>query len=253
MKIAVYTAIFGDKDKLLVPIDYIETDNIDYFVFTDSHLLNCYPYKTMERSLKFNDFTKNAKYYKILADPILKGYDIHIWHDGNIQMIHSKINELIDLSKNTFLTTFKHPNRNDYYSEAMTCIRVGKDHSLRILKQSLVYFFDGLPAHHGMFSTGIIVKNYSHNAKGLLEFWWKQTEKYSRRDQLSLAYSILKTDSQVKLLEDDIFNNIYSTYHPHNYTHYHEKRKIKLTNTFFLKQVSFKIVKLLRKIKKITQ
>nr|WP_321244293.1 glycosyltransferase domain-containing protein [uncultured Psychroserpens sp.] len=251
MKIAVYSSVFGEKDDLRAPLNYNDSDHIDYFLFSDTDVKTVEPYTFQKKPIVFNDIAKNARYFKIFGDDLLKDYDVLIWHDANIQIDHSKILTIIEHSKNTFLTTFTHPDRDDYYSEAMTCIRVGKDHSLRILKQSLVYFFKGMPAHNGMFSTGILIKNYKHEPNGLLRLWWKQTEKYSRRDQLSLAYSVFKTKSIVTVLEDNIFKNEYSIYHTHNYSQYKQQGRAKLKNYKFLRQISFSLVKGLRKLKKI--
>lgn len=251
MKIAVYTSVFGDKDDLKPPLNYSKNTTIDYFLFSDNEAKIVEPYTFQKKPIVFDDIAKNARYFKILGDDVLNMYDVLIWHDANIQIDHSKIVDIIERSANSFLTTFTHPNRDDYYSEAMSCIRVGKDHSLRILKQSLVYFFNGMPAHSGMYSTGILIKNHQYKSNGLLKSWWKQTEKYSRRDQLSLAYTVYKTKNIVTVLEDDIFNNEYSVYHVHNYSEYKEKGKSKLKNYRFLRQISFSLVKLLRKLKKI--
>lgn len=250
MKIAVYTALFGNKDVLYPPLHYTEIDKVDYFIFTDDSSININPYKVVEKPLVFNDVAKNARYFKILGDDLLKAYDILIWHDANIQICHDIIPELIKKSQHTFLTAFIHPTKNDFYSEAMSCIRTDKDFSLRILKQVFFYFFQGLPAHNGLCSTGILIKNYKFKANGMLQFWWEQTLKYSRRDQLSLAFTVYKTEINLGIIQENIFGNKYSKYHLHNYNHYNERFNIMRYNYLVLKKISFYIVKTLRKIKK---
>ena len=74
MKIAIYTALYGEKDVLRQPLDYFENTHIDYYIFTDKDSHNTPPYKTFVRPAKFPDVAKNARYYKILGDPILKEY-----------------------------------------------------------------------------------------------------------------------------------------------------------------------------------
>lgn len=251
MKIAVYTSLYGEKDILRSPLGYVADTLIDYYIFTDVASLNITPYKTIIRPAKFTDIVKNARYFKILGDDLLKPYDILIWHDANIQLHHDTLHELIEKSQNTFLTTFIHPDRNDFYSEAMTCIRTNKDFSLRILKQALSYFFQGLPANNGMYSTGILIKNYKYKSNDILKFWWEQTLKYSRRDQLSLAYMIYKKEANITVLNDNIFKNKFSIYHLHKYNHYKEQFNIMQYNYVFLKKMSFYCVMLLRKIKKV--
>lgn len=253
MKIVVYTALFANKDVLLPPVDYKASDseNITYVVFTDDHHLNVPPYITHIKPAVFEDIAKNARYFKIIGDELLNDFDIAIWHDANIQIRHHQINELLTHANHHYLTTFYHPNRNDFYSEAMTCIRTSKDFSLRILNQAFAYFIQGMPAHKGMYSTGILIKNNKFNSGILLDFWWQQTLKYSRRDQLSLAFSIYKVKAEVKVIQENIFDNPYSLYHLHNYQHYEEKTKLMRYNALVLKKLSYFCVQLMRKIKKL--
>ena len=250
MKIAIYTALYGEKDILRPPLNYEADSQIDYYLFTDKVSHDTSPYVTVIRPAKFKDVAKNARYYKILGDLILKEYELLIWHDANIQLCHNQIRNLTSLASNTFLTTFVHPNRDDFYSETMTCIRVEKDFSLRLLYQAVVYFINGMPAHQGMCSTGILIKNFKYPANKVLEFWWKQTLAYSRRDQLSLAYTIYKQKPDITLINKDILNNNFSRYHNHNHTFYEEKIKFMDYNYWVFKKISFLGVKLMRKIKK---
>lgn len=252
MKIAVYTALFGDKDELLPPLNYLDNKNISFYLFTDT-IQNVFPYTTIIKPQMFKDVSKNAFYYKIMGDDILKNYDILIWHDSNIQLYFDKLSNLIDFAQNSFLAMFIHPDRDDFYSEAMTSIRVDKDFSLRILRQALYYFVNGMPAHAGMYATGILIKNQYIDSGNFYTMWWEQTLKYSRRDQLSIVYAIYKTKQKINVIEADIFNNNFSKYHPHKYQHYLESKQVMQYNYGFLKRFSFLIVKFLRKLKKLVQ
>lgn len=252
MKIAVYTANFGNKDELLTPLNYVDTKNISFYLFTDTDK-SVYPYTTLIKPRIFKDVSKNAFYYKHMGDDILKNYDILIWHDANIQLVFDKLTNLIDLGKNSFLTMYIHPDRNDFYSEAMTSIRVDRDFSLRILRQALVYFLHGMPAHAGMYASGILIKNQTIDSGNFYTMWWEQTLKYSRRDQLSIVYTIYKTKQNINVIQGNVFNNIYSIYHLHKYQHYLESKPIMQYNYGFLKRFSFLTVKVLRKLRKLVQ
>ncbi len=251
MKIAVYTALYGEKDNLRPPLDYVEDTVIDYFVFTDMASINVAPYKTVTSAAKFLDIAKNARYFKIMGDKIMQGYDYVIWHDANIQLRYQGIYQLISKTGPTYLTIFTSPNRNDFYSEAMSCIRVNKDFSLRILKQVIIYFIHGMPAHSGMYATGILIRKKSFEDLNAMMFWWRQTLNYSRRDQLSLAYTEYKNKLNITCIEDDIFDNAYSVYHAHNYNYYKERNNLMRYNFGILKKLSFFSVLLLRKLKKL--
>ncbi|WP_242131693.1 glycosyltransferase domain-containing protein [Aestuariivivens marinum] len=250
MKIAVYTGLFGDKDALQPPLNYSDDSNVSFYLFTDT-VKSIWPYTTVLKPQLFNDVSKNAFYYKIMGDAILKNYDVLIWHDANIQLVFDKLPDLIDLGKKSFLTMFMHPNRDDFYSEAMSSIRIGKDFSLRILRQAIYYFINGMPAHAGMYATGIMVKNLNIDSGNFYPFWWEQTLKYSRRDQLSIVFTIYKTKQKINVIKGNVFSNEFSKYHLHRYDHYLEKKSIMQYNYWFLKDFSFLMVKFLRKLKKL--
>ncbi|WP_242091619.1 glycosyltransferase domain-containing protein [Aestuariivivens sediminicola] len=252
MKIAIYTANFGGKDALLTPLNYLDGSDISFYLFTDTDL-NVYPYETVIKPLIFKDVSKNAFYYKHMGDPILKDYDVLIWHDSNIQLDFDKLPKLIEFAHNSFLTMYVHPDRDDFYSEAMTSVRIGKDFSLRILKQALIYFFNGMPAHAGMYASGILIKNQNIDSGNFYPFWWKQTLKYSRRDQLSIVYVIHKTGQKINTIKGNVFKNIYSIYHAHKYEYYIESKDIMRYNYSILKKFSFYAIKVLRKLRKMIQ
>ena len=166
MKVAIYTANFDDKDLLCEPLGLDNKNDYDFYCFVDKPVSNrVNPYKYLVVDLEYSDITKNARQLKILGHDVLKDYDITIWHDANFQLDLIFLEELILISKqsNRYITTFIHPHRNDFYSEAMACVRVGKDNSLKLLRQAYTYFIKGLPAHKGLYSTGILIKCNDNN------------------------------------------------------------------------------------------
>jgi hypothetical protein len=248
-RIAVYTANFNSKDFLRSPIAYKQRDDIDFFAFVDNNEASVVtPYVNITYSLTENDITKNARKLKILGHPVLEAYDLLIWHDANFQLNFEYIDELIAFVDDSAMATFKHPNRNDFYSEAMTCIRVLKDKPLGILRQSIYYFIKGLKTHSGLSSTGILIKKNNSESKLFLNFWYKQVEQFSRRDQLALAFSEHQTPGFVSKIEANIFQSKYAVYHLHTHNSYNTLDNRKPNN--YLRWVSFYLVKVLRKIRK---
>ncbi len=251
MKIAVYTANFNQKDILKSPLNYVK-DEVDYYAFVDDYDLDIVsPYTSIFTDLKLDDITKNARKLKILGHKILNDYDITIWHDSNIQLDAKRLKELINVSvlNKTFVTTFRHPHRDDFYSEAMACVRVSKDNHFKILKQVLYSFYNGVPAHDGLYSSGIFIKNNQYLNENFLSLWWKTTLRFSRRDQLSLAYTIYKTKQTIGIIKGDIFKNKYSVYNNHRHQSYVIRNQDKTSNR--LKIVSFYSIKLIRKLRKL--
>ncbi|WP_113922802.1 glycosyltransferase domain-containing protein [Cognataquiflexum aquatile] len=230
MKIAVYTSIFGSKDILNDPINFSLNSGIEYFCFTDQNELKSSIYNVIKALPIGKDFSKTSKHYKILGYTYLPDFEYLVYHDGNLQMDHSKILDLVKSSNYNFLSSFEHPHRNCFYEEAKICIKRNKDLNREILKQVIVYSVFGMPKRNGLNENSILVINKKNlkNSSFLMK-WWKEVEKFSRRDQLSLPYLIWKEKIQIGLLEGNRKSNKYSLFHEHIREHYLKSpKKIKL-------------------------
>ncbi|OBQ55401.1 DUF616 domain-containing protein [Tamlana sp. s12] len=220
MKIAIYTAIFGEKDVFREPNNFETTENVDCFLITDNPDLKTKKYRIILKEQKFADVTKNARFYKIFGIEGFNQYDYVIWHDGSLQMNLDNLNELILCSKKFTLTTFKHPIRNNFYDEGIACIKLNKDNSLKIFAQIVMYNFIRIPRDIGMFETSILVKNNNKPSPLFYKLWWSQINRFSRRDQLGIVYAIWKTNLKIGLLDGYRDENIYSKFTPHEYKYY---------------------------------
>ncbi|WP_411768219.1 glycosyltransferase domain-containing protein [Winogradskyella sp. A3E31] len=251
LKIAIYTAMYAGKDKLRAPLE-MSDDNIDYFYFSDIEPdYDISPYQFIKRPILYDDLAKNARRLKILGDPLLESYDMVIWHDANMQMIEKGIKSLINRVKSHSLSIYTHPDRDDPYSEAMTCIRVKKESAILMLRQCWHYFLRGLPAHSGLYSTGLLVKVNLSNHKNFYNAWWQEVFKYSRRDQLALAYTSFKHNFTINTIDGDIYNNPYLNYYDHNYLEYRTKNNKMKLESGWVRKLCFLGVKVLRKLSKL--
>lgn len=243
MKIAVYTAIFGKKDKLREPLFYQRDVKIDYFLFTDNLEATSNIYQVLYVSPQFQDITKNARFYKILGAPELDSYDLLIWHDGNLQLIHNSIAELANVITIGLMASFMHPIRSCVYEESIACIRRGKDHPGKIFKQIHGYFRNGMPVRNGLLETSILVKTNNGSLKQFLSSWWTEIENKSRRDQISLAYLLWKYKISIEIIPGSREKNNFSKFQSHLYQGYSvdgliqrkHSRLYKLTFIFLIK------------------
>ncbi len=115
-----------------------------------------------------------------------------IWHDANLQIIHNEIIKLLILLIIKKYAFFKHPDRICVYEEAIKCIQLEKDYPFKILYQIYGYYINGMKPETGLYDTSIVVKNSKLIRKEFLFFWWDEIKNKSRRDQLSLPYSLKK-------------------------------------------------------------
>ncbi len=205
-KKAIYTFIINDYDDLKDPLSI--ADGWDYICFTDNPDMVSNTWKIIYLDQKrLQKKLKNPKktamlimieYFKLIP----KQYDIVVSIGGQI-MINTDLNEFItkhfDQNKHD-LAICKHPERDCIYDEAEICKILNKDNASIIDKQTTYYRRKGYPAHNGLFMTGIIIrKNSSKNLKKVCKIWSHEVQKWSKRDQLSLNYSIWKSRHPISI------------------------------------------------------
>jgi len=252
LKIAIYTAVFGGKDVVQEPVKYIKNENIDYFLISDNQEIKSKCYKVIYKKPIYDDITKNARFYKIIGLDLFNEYDYVIWHDANIQIVHNEILKVLRFVENKGIAFFKHPDRNCIYDEAIKCIQLEKDYPFKILKQILGYYIRGIKNEVGLYETGFFVRNNKFRNKDFTNLWWNEIKNKSRRDQLSLPYSLNKTNIFPNIIEGTVRDNLYSIFHKHSYEQYlFLSLKVKKYNTI-KKRIVIKLIKLIKRINKVS-
>lgn len=220
MKIAIYTAIFGEKDEIKMPLYYDKDDNVDYFLITDNEKSNSFNYQIILKKPIYDDVTKNARFYKLKGLEIFKSYDYVIWHDANLQIVHNEILNTLNFSHNNGIAFFKHAERNCIYNEAIRCIELEKDYPFKILKQVYSYYISGIINESGLYDTSIVVKNNKLICEDFLNLWWDEIKNKSRRDQLSLPYSLKMFNIVPGIMLGSRTENNYSIFYKHKHSKY---------------------------------
>ncbi len=188
----IYTAIFGEKDKLKRIEQY---EAIDYVLFTDDPEIKSDQFEIRVVPRIFDDPVRDARYYKILAHKCLTSYQYSLWIDANISLDGVDIHELFDTYlHNDDLAVHLHPRRICLYEEAAVCLRIDKDNPVLIESQMKFYKDRGFPENEGLISSGIIFRRNTINTQKFNEAWWHEIQKFSRRDQLSFPYVRKKLD-----------------------------------------------------------
>ena len=155
------------------------------------------------------DAVRNSKKYKVLAHEIFPHAKYSLWVDGNIT-IQNNFN--LDSLIGEYLTRhdialFKHRKRICSYAEADTCLRCGLDNSKIINKQIFKYLSEGYPKNHGLTENRTILRRHTPKIAQLENTWWKEICEGSRRDQLSLNYSMWKTGISFAILPGTSLHN----------------------------------------------
>ncbi|MCF8463907.1 MAG: DUF616 domain-containing protein [Flavobacteriales bacterium] len=213
-KTLVYTAIFGSEDS---SISLSNRDaapaNTDFICFTDNPNLQSEDYIIVFVKPNFSDPTRNARQIKVCGTEHMKDYTVAIWHDYSLTMDCSKLSELIEFASKYTISLFNH-DETCSYAEARKCIELKKDKVSVLVTQMLVYALaKKLPTRNGVFETGIIVIDVETYFGSPLQLkWWRDIDRFSKRDQLSLPCIKYQLKVEFGILEGRGHINPYSTY-----------------------------------------
>lgn len=194
--IAVYTAVYGNYDKIKEPL--YKSANIHYYVLTDQAISDKSVWKKIEyKSEKIDELSgkDKSRYFKMCPDILFPEYEYSLYLDGNVQ-IKEDIFDIITYMKENhyFLAMNEHSIRDCIYDEGNAVIAFGLGR-IRDVKSILHrYRKEGFPPKFGLFDNCIIFREHNNpQCKAIMKSWWDEYEKNScKRDQLSFCYCLWK-------------------------------------------------------------
>ena len=220
-KIAVYTCIIGDYDQLQEP--QFKPGNVDYILATDAPHPSTGAWKGIDvRAIKdvpALDNSRISRYVKLHPHLFLNDYDYSIYIDGNIKTV-GDMRYLIPLLNRHGLVANLHHSRNCIYEELETCMLKEKDNAQIMRKQIEAYRSAGMPEHYGLTESNLLVRDH-HNPVciDIMERWWQEIVKHSRRDQLSLSFVLWEMGipvSEIGRISDDVYKIPLIRFQPHS-------------------------------------
>ncbi len=222
-KIAIYTCITGNYDNLRQPA--VTDGRFDFICFTGKGE------KRMERDGVWEirefepevpgqqDGRKTAgcpmspgmrsRYPKMHPHLLLPEYEASVWIDGNIEILDDSLYKaaLSAFDAGTLYAGVPHPSRDNVYSEAFMCMKMGHISRPALLRVCLWLFFHGMTRKDGLLENNLIFRRHLDPAvMALGRLWWSMLTRLCRRDQLSLAWCMKKTGIRPALLLPDGLN-----------------------------------------------
>ncbi len=191
-KLAVYTALFGDYDNLIDPVEKFE--GCDFICFTDQKGLksDVWEIRYVERC-DLSPSIMNRK-YKILVHNYLNEYNSSLYVDSNIKILKNPLFLSRKYLNKYDIVIPKHFKRECIYEEAKELAKLNKVDKLLLKKQINFYKKEGFPKKYGLGENNVIFRNHTEKVIFLMEKWWEMLTNYTQRDQLSLMYLIWKYD-----------------------------------------------------------
>lgn len=216
MSFVVYTAIAGDYD---YPRKIPESMRcVDFICYCNSQATKRLAEKNgwIVRPIPIvsDDPTRVCRDLKVRPYIYLPEYSASLWVDGTVQITNVAASELVNvLASKTLVATFKHPHSKSVHEEAHECKAAGKDDNNRI-DDTLEYLSSqGFPELQPTYETCVMFRFHNEEpVKRAMDTWHEMITNYSRRDQLSLGYSLWKNDLTSSFLIGDIRGASHSFY-----------------------------------------
>jgi GT2 family glycosyltransferase/glycosyltransferase involved in cell wall biosynthesis len=188
-RIVVYTAISGAYDSMKLPA--MLDARFDYLLFTDTPTPSTGVWQVRPITYHHEDITRTARFVKTHPHMLLADYDVAIWIDANI-MILGDISPLVDrfLNSGDAVGAIPHPLRRTVHEELEACIRLKKDDPETMQEQIGRYRSMGFD-HDDLIESSLMIFNIRDDRlKPFLDTWWREIDRYSKRDQLSLNFAL---------------------------------------------------------------
>ncbi len=228
MKTIVYSCVTGRYDnvlKTLLQSEATPNSETEFILFTDGIQQHDVPkvagrVEWSIRPLAWRHRVCNvrtARWHKINSQQLLPVCDYSIWVDGSQRIRPIDISEKLTpfVSSDTFLASFKHPQRSCVYQEMDACRKLKKDSVPVMQAQINQYRKEDYPAYNGMVETACVVRRHCHELQEFNRLWWKLVSQYSRRDQLSFNYAAWKLGIKYNTLEGHRTSSPYFSFHHH--------------------------------------
>jgi len=152
---------------------------------------------------------EKSRYPKLCPHKVLPDHEISLYVDSNIiiktDFIYRRALELENDAKN-LISIPVHPTRNCLYEEAEILKYRGKDSIGAIDEQIAFLRTEGFPDEYGLYENNVIWRRHlDPKLIAMDEEWWEVYKKYSKRDQMGLAYCLWKHDiSSTPFMPDHI-------------------------------------------------
>lgn len=192
-RVVVYTALTGGYERLL-PYEHLDPA-YDYVAFTDTSVKDCGFWDVRPIDYWHPEPVRVARYVKTHPHKYFPEYEYAVWVDANV-VVRGELSRYVERAMQQPSFVFggiPHPVRQCIYEEVDAVVHAGKDSSGRAERQAALYRQEGYPKRNGLIETNLMAVNLRHPAsRRVMAGWWREIDRHSHRDQLSLNYVLWK-------------------------------------------------------------
>jgi len=180
---AVYTAVYGNYDRLIKPVP--QDIPVEWYCFTDRAPAAAQGWNVMVESPQDPDPRLSAKWPKMMPDAVLPEHKWTIWIDANLAIdSESFVREALTYAKSG-IAVFRHPFRRSICHEAYSCLRRPDSRGMPVLDQVRHYYREGYE-DQSLYACGVLIRDRDRwAASGAGRMWFGECIRWSTRDQLS--------------------------------------------------------------------
>ncbi len=202
--VAVYTAIFGEYDRLL-PVK-TAGDN-SYICFTDHYPYDdvSSPWQVRVVDMPHPDPRFASRYYFDQSTVVLPEYEYTIMHSGNAALTVLPEILLAYLAK-TDIAAFRHPRRDSVYKEPYAIARSNIDTWDNMSRQIARYRSEGFSGQPFSACT-LLVRRNTPKIQEFEKMWWREVKGGTHRDQLSFDYVRWKLGVKITYIPGHVFRS----------------------------------------------
>lgn len=237
-KMVVYTALFGDYDELIDPVEGFQ--GCDFICFTDQTNLKSDIWDI--RFVKNSSLTPKMmnRYYKFLPHLFMPEYECSLYVDSNILILKNPC-EL----KDKYLTDVnfaipRHIIRSCIFDEAEVLLRSGRVSPFSVFRQMISYRKEGYTCQNSLGENNILLRRHN-KVIDIMRRWWLELHLFSKRDQLSLMFVLWKLKADYLLIDENSRNGDYFFLKSHKSSP--SKGKFKVFIYFIIFSIPYHIMK----------
>lgn len=226
-KTVAYTCIIGDYDELVLPENSL-LEHYDFYVISDKQpsvrgnykWINIYDVVPKD----IVDPTRMNRFCKINAHLVFPDYDRSIYFDGNIT-IKKDMDVFFDRLTDLKIGVIGENGLDSLYKEGVRLMTQNRENADIIFKQVEHYWKNGMPEEFGSWFCSILLREHNNlKCKEIMEKWWEELCRWSRRDQISFPYVLWEkgySKDDLVTLSGNCLN-----YFDNEFWHWEKKHKI---------------------------